>query len=312
MRKKSFFCFLSRILSTFEQKFFRLLAKKLQKVFKTTFCPSRGTFCDFNFFVKVLNLFGFSAETLVWFSKVYLSVQSKNCGKKVFFCFFSRIFSIFEQKFFRLLAKKLQQFFKNYLLRVQRNNLWLEFFFVKFWTVSDFLQKLLAWFSKFYLRVQSKNCGKKVFFCFLSRIFFDFWAKIFQTFGQKTSTIFQKLPSTCPEEQFVARIFFCKVLNRFGFSAETLVWFSKIYLSFQSKNCGKKVFFCFLSRTFSIFEQKFFRLLAKKLQKVFKTTFYVSRGTVCGLKFLSKVLNRFGFSTETFGMVLKILTTCPE
>ena len=153
--------------------------------------------------------------------------------KKFFFCFFSRIFSIFEQKFFRLLAKKLQQFFKNYLLRVQRNNLWLEFFFVKFWTVSDFLQKLLAWFSNFYLRVQSKNCGKKVFFCFLSRIF-------------------------------------------------------------------------------SIFDQKFFRFLAKKLQKVFKTTFYVSRGTVCGLKFLSKVLNRFGFATETFGMVLKILSTCPE
>ena len=156
----------------------------------------------------------------------------KIAEKKVSFCFFSRIFSIFEQKFFRLLAKKLQQFFKNYLLRVQRNNLWLEFFFVKFWTVSDFLQKLLAWFSNFYLRVQSKNCGK--------------------------------------------------------------------------------IFFCFLSRIFSIFEQKFFRLLAKKLQKVFKTTFYVSRGTVCGLKFLSKVLNRFGFSTETFGMVLNILSTCPE
>ena len=153
--------------------------------------------------------------------------------KKSFFLFFSRIFSTFEQKFFRLLAKKLQQFFINYLLRVQRNNLWLEIFFVKFWIFLDFLQKPFVWFSKFYLRVQSKNCGKKVFFCFLSRIF-------------------------------------------------------------------------------SIFEQKFFRLLAKKLQKVFKTTFYVSRGTVCGLKFLSKVLNRFGFSTETFGLVLKILSTCRE
>ena len=233
--------------------------------------------------------------------------------KSFFFCFFSRIFSIFEQKFFRLLAKKLQQFFKNYLLRVQRNNLWLEFFFVKFWTVSDFLQKLLAWFSKFYLRVQSKKCGKKVFFLFSFQNFFRFLSKNVSEFWPKNFEKFSKLPSARPEEHFVTLIFLLKFWTFFGFSAETLVWFSKIYLSVQSKNCGKKkFFFCFLSRIFSIFEQKFFRLLAKKLQIVFKTTFYVSRGTVCGLKFLSKVLNRFGFSTETFGMVLKILSTCPE
>ena len=157
----------------------------------------------------------------------------KIAEKKVCFCFIFRIFfRILSENFSNYWPTKFQQFFNNYLLRVQWNNLWLEIFFVKFWIVSDFLQKLLAWFSKFYLRVQSKNCGK--------------------------------------------------------------------------------IFFCFLSRIFSIFEQKFFRLLAKKLQKVFKTTFYVSRGTVCGLKFLSKVLNRFGFSTETFGMVLNILSTCPE
>ena len=149
--------------------------------------------------------------------------------KKSFFLFFSRIFSIFEQKFFRLLAKKLQQFFKNYLLRVQRNNLWLEFFFVKFWTVSDFLQKLLAWFSNFYLRVQSKNCGKNSLFLFSFQNFFsNFERNFFRLLANKISTIFQKLPSTCPEEQFVARNFFCKVLNRFGFSAETFGMVFKI------------------------------------------------------------------------------------
>ena len=62
-------------------------------------------------------------------------------------------------------------------------------FFLKFWIVSYFLQKPLALFSKFYLRVQSKNCGKNSFFLFSFRSFFDFWAKIFQTFGQKTSKI---------------------------------------------------------------------------------------------------------------------------
>ena len=149
--------------------------------------------------------------------------------KKSFFLFFSRIFSTFEQKFFRLLAKKLQQFFKNYLLRVQRNNLWLEFFFVKFWTVSDFLQKLLAWFSNFYLRVQSKKCGKNSLFLFSFQNFFsNFERKFFRLLTNKTSTIFQKLPSTCPEEQFVARNFFCKVLNLFGFSAETFGMVLKI------------------------------------------------------------------------------------
>ena len=126
--------------------------------------------------------------------------------KKMFFLLSFQNFFDFWAKIFRTLGQKTSKSFQNYLLSVQRNSLWLEFFLVKFWIVSDFLQKLLAWFSKFYLRVQSKNCGKKVFFCFLPRIF-------------------------------------------------------------------------------SIFEQKFFRLLAKKLQKVFKTTFCASRGTFCDFHF---------------------------
>ena len=174
-----------------------------------------------------------------------------------------------------------------------------------------FSAETFGMFSKFYLRVQSKNCGKKVFFCFLSRIFSIFEQKFFRLLAGKLQKVF-KTTFCASRGTFCDFNYFVKVLNLFGFSAETLVWFSKIYLSVQSKNCGKKVFFCFLSRIFSIFEQKFFRLLAEKLQKVFKTTFYVSRGTVCGLKFLSKVLNRFGFSTETYGMVLQILSTCPE
>ena len=75
----------------------------------------------------------------------------------------------------------------------------------------------------------------------------------------------------------------------------------------------KKFFFSFyLSEFFRILSENFFRLLAEKRQEVFKTTLYASRGTICGLKCILKILNRFGFSAETFGMVLKFLNTCPE
>ena len=237
----------------------------------------------------------------------------KIAEKKVFFCFFSRIFSIFEQKFFRLLAKKLQQFFKNYILRVQRNNLWLEFFFVKFWTVSDFLQKLLAWFSKFYLRVQSKNCGKKVFFCFLSRIFSIFEQKFFRLLAGKLQKVF-KTTFCASRGTFCDFNYFVKVLNLFGFSAETLVWFSKIYLRVQSKNCGKNSLFLFsFQNLFSNFERKFFRLLANKISTIFqKLPSTCPEEQFVARIFFCKVLNRFGFSAETFGMVFKILSTCPE
>ena len=121
-----------------------------------------------------------------WFSKFYLRVQSKNCGKNSFFCFLSRTFSNFEQKLFRLSAKKLQKVFKT--TYVSRGKV-CDLVFFKLSNVSDFLQKQLAWFSKFYLRVQSKNCGKNSFFVFfpeflrsLSKNFSDFWPKNFKRF----------------------------------------------------------------------------------------------------------------------------------
>ena len=190
MRKKRFFfvCF---------PEFFRFLSKNFSDFWPKNFkkfsklpsaCPDEH-FVTLIFF-KVLNLFGFSAETLVWFSKNYLSVQSKNCGKKVFFCFLSRTFSIFEQKFFRLLAKKLQKFSK--ITSTCPEELFVTWTFVpKFWIVLGFLQKLLAWFSKFYLRVQSKKCGKKVFFCFLSRIFSIFEQKFFGLWAKKLQKVFK-------------------------------------------------------------------------------------------------------------------------
>ena len=148
----------------------------------------------------------------------------------------------------------------------------------------DFLQKHLAWFSKFYLRLQSKNCGRKVFLFYfselfrnLSKRFSDFWPKVFKKLS--------KLPSACADEQFLAWRNFQKFWTVLDFLQKPLAWFSKLYLRVQSKNSGRNKFFILLFRIFSDFEQNFFRFLAKKLQEVIKTTFYVSRRSVCGLNF---------------------------
>ena len=171
--------------------------------------------------------------------------------------------------------------------------------FWKFWIFLDFLQKPLACFSKFYLRVQSKNCGRNSFLVFLFRFFFGFWAKNFWDFCPENFKKLSKLISSCPEEQFVTWIFF-KSFEPFWIFCRNL-WHgsqNSIEVS-RGKFAEETVFFTFLFRIFSDFERNFFRLLAKKLQDVFKTTFYVSRGTVCGfffkkfwtvLNFLSKPL----------------------
>ena len=116
-------------------------------------------------------------------------------------------------------------------------------------------------------------------------IFFGFWVKIFSDFRPKNFETLSKLASACPEDLFVTWTFVLKFWIVLGFLQKLLAWFSKIYLRVQSKNCGKKPFFCSLSRIFSDFEQKLFRLLAKKLQKVFKTTFCASRWTFCDFNF---------------------------
>ena len=142
------------------------------------------------------------------------------------------------------------------------------------------------------------------FFQFLSRNFSDFWPKNFKNLS--------KLPSTCPEEQFVAWNFILS-FETFRIFCRN-IWHgsqNSIYVS-RVKIAEKTVFYCFISRIFSNFEQNIIRILAKKLQKFVKTNFSVSTGTTCGFKLFLKVLNRFGLSAETFGMVLKFLSTCPD
>ena len=138
----------------------------------------------------------------------------------------------------------------------------------------------------------------------LSKLFSDFWPENFKNLS--------KLPSTCPEEQFVVWNFILR-FETFRIFCRN-IWHgsqNSIYVS-RVKIAEKTVFYCFISRFFSNFEQNIFRILAKKLQKFVKTNFSVSTGTTCGFKLFLKALNRFGLSAETFGMVLKFLSTCPD
>ena len=152
----------------------------------------------------------------------------------------------------------------------------------------DFLPKPLAWFSIFYLRVESKNCGRNSFFYFPFQNFFESWAKTFSDFWPKSLKKLSKLPSACAEEQFVDWIFFKKFLIVLDFPQNTLAWFSSFYLRLQSKNCGRNKFLFFFSEFFRNLSEKFFWLLSKKIHEVVKTNFCVSRGTICGLKYFLK------------------------
>ena len=185
-------------------------------------------------------------------------------------------------------------------------------FFKKFWTVLDFLQKPLAWFSIFYLHVQSENCGRNSFLIFFS----EFFRILSENFFRLSAKNLQKDVKTnfCVSRGTICGLkFFLKVLNRFGFSAETFGLVLKCLSTWPEKKLRKKEFSDFsFQNFFGFWEKNFSDFRPKNFQKVVKTTFCVSRGTIFGLKFFSKVLNRFGFSAETFGMVLKFLYTCPE
>ena len=206
--------------------------------------------------------------------------QFSDCPFQNFFGFWAKFFSDFGGNS----SKSCQ----NYLLRVQRNNLWLEKIFKKFWFVLDFLKKPLAWFSIIYLRVQSKNCGRNSFLIFLFRFCSDFERKIFQTFGQKTSKSCQNYLLRVHRNNLWLQIFlkscepFWIFYRNFWHGFQNSLYVSRVKIALET-------FFLFLfSDFFRILSETSFRLSAKKLQKVVKTTFCVSTGTTCGFKFLRK------------------------
>ena len=386
--ERVFWFFFSDFFRILTEKFFRLLAKKLQKVLKTTFYVSRGTVCGLKFFLKFCIVLDFLQKPSAWFSNFYIRVKCKNCGRNSFLIFsfqnflgfWAKIFSDFRRKIFKNLSKLPSACLDEQF--VAWNIFW------KFWIVLIFSAETFGMVLKFLSTCPEYKKRKKQFFLFSFQKFFDFWAKLFQTFGQIFKKLW-KLPSACPQEQLVASKIFKTFWTVLDFLQKPLAWFSNFYLGVQSKNCGRNSFLIFLFRIFSDFERKifptfgqkmsrifqnyllrvqrnnlwlefflsfesfpifcrnhwhgsqnsiyesrlkiaeknsffvffseFFRFLSEtfsdfwpNLQKVVKTTFCVSRGTNCGLKSFLKVLNQFGFSAETFGMVLKFLFTCPE
>ena len=128
----------------------------------------------------------------------------------------------------------------------------------------DFLQKPLGRFSKFYLRVQSKNCVRKIFFIFIFRIFSDFERKNFDTFRPKIFKKLSKLPSACPQEQLVALYLFKKFWTVLDFLQKPLARFSNFYLRVESKICGRNKFFILPFWIFSDFERKGFQTFGQK------------------------------------------------
>ena len=151
----------------------------------------------------------FLQKPSAWFSKFYLRVQSKKCGRNSFLIFLFGFFSAFERKIFQTFGQKTSTSCQNYLLRVQRNNLWLKFF-LSFESFPIFCRN--HWHgsqnSIYVSRVKTAEKKLKVCFCFLFRIFFRILSKNFSDVWPKNFKKFSKLSSTCPEEQFVAWIFF--------------------------------------------------------------------------------------------------------
>ena len=152
---------------------------------------------------------------------------------------------------------------------------------------------------------------EEIIFLFFFSEFFRIWAKIFFKLLSKNFKKFSKLHSTCPEEQFVVWNFlksfesfwiFCRNLwhgsqNSIFVSRVKIAEEKFFYSSFQS-------FIGFWAKNFSDFWPKNFRKFSEL------------PSTFPGEKFVAwsffTVLSRFGFSAKSFGMVLKLLSSCPE
>ena len=162
------------------------------------------------------------------------------------------------------------------------------FFFQKFWTVLDFLQEILHGSQTSIFVSREKIPEEIIFLFFLSDYFRSLIENFFQIFGQKTSRSCQNYLLCVQTNNFWLEIFFKRFepfwifCRNLWHGAQTSVFVSTV------KILEEIFFFNLLFIIFSDFEWIFFRLSAKKLQEVFKTTFCVSRGTRCGLKFLKK------------------------
>ena len=116
------------------------------------------------------------------------------------------VFLVFFQNFLGIWAKNFSDFWSKNFKKLSKlpsacadEQFLAWIFFFKFWIFLDFLQKILAWFSKFYLRVQSKTCGRKSFLIFLFIIFFRILGeKVFRLLAKILKKLSQ-LTSACPD-----------------------------------------------------------------------------------------------------------------
>ena len=285
MRKKQFSDFLFRIFSAFEQNFFQTFGEKFSKSCQNYLLRVQRNNLWLEIFFKSFDSFWIFCRNLWHGSQISIYVSRvKIAEETVFWFFFSDFFRILSEKSFRLSAKKLQKVAKTTFCVSTGTTCGFKYF-KKFWTVLDFLQKLLAWFSKFYLRNHSKNCVGNSFLIFLFRFFLAFERKFFQTFGEKFSKSCQNyllrvqrnnLWLEITFKSFEALCIFCRNLWH-GSQVSSYVSTVKIALEI--------VFLFFFSDFFRILSENFFRLLAEKRQEFVKTTFYVCRGTIFGLIF---------------------------
>ena len=195
-----FFAFWAKISSEFWPKNFKKFSKIPSK------CPEEQ-FVAWNLFIKIWIVLDFLLKTLQWFSDSIFVPRVKN-REEINCLSFSSVFLDFERKkisdFWPKNFKKLSK-----LTSVLADEQFLAWnFFQMFWTVLNFLRKPLAWLSKFYLRVQSKISEETVSLTFLFRTFSNFERNIFRLLAKQNFKKLSKLPSKCPEEQFVAWIFF--------------------------------------------------------------------------------------------------------
>ena len=217
-----------------------------------------------------MNRFGFSAEIFGMVLKILSTCPEWKLRKKwLFLFFFSEFFSNFEQKFFRSLAKKLQEVDKTTLCVFRRTIFGLKFF-SKVLSRFGFSSENLAWFSNFYLRVQRKNSGRNNFFILLFRFFSEFEQNFFSDFWPKNVKKLSKLTSVFADEQFLAWNFFQKFWTVLDFLQKPLAWCSNFYLRVHSKNSGRNDFFNLLFIIFFGFWADIFQTFGQKTSRSFQ------------------------------------------
>ena len=262
------------------------------------------------FFEKNWIVLDFLQKPLAWFSKFYPCVQSKNCGRNVWFVLLFRTFSEFERNVFRLLAKKLQEVVETTFYVCRGTVCGLKFFlyFKSFWI---FWRNLWHGSQNSIYVSRVKFAEATIFSSVLFRILLNFQRNIFRLLARKLQEVVKTTFRVCRWTSFGLKSFL-KILNRFGFSEELGHGSQTLSSCPEYKIRKKQFFYSSFQNFFGFWAKNFSDFWPKNFKKLQKSTLCVSRRTIFGFKKFSKVLNRFGFSSEAFGTVLKLPSSCPE